>query len=121
MLVEDNLINQKVAMGILKQKGVQVTVANNGKEALDTILEASPDTYDLVLMDIDMPVMDGLEAARAILDHPQHQNLPIIALTAHISPKEKDRCFEAGMAQYLTKPVKPQVLYQSIIDNLREP
>jgi CheY-like chemotaxis protein len=110
LLVEDNITNQQVAMGILKKFGLKADAAANGAEALRA-LESIP--YDLVLMDVQMPVMDGLEATRSIRD-PQSvvldHNIPIIAMTAHALQSDRVRCLEAGMNDYVSKPVEPSLL-----------
>jgi PAS domain S-box-containing protein len=114
LLAEDNIINQKVALGILKKIGLRADAAANGVEALKA-LESIP--YDLVLMDVQMPVMDGLETTRrirsaesAVLDH----HIPIIAMTAHAMQGDQERCLEAGMNDYVSKPVEPQTLIRTI-------
>ena len=110
LLAEDNITNQQVAVGILKKFGLRADAVANGAEALQA-LETIP--YDLVLMDVQMPVMDGLEATRQIRD-PQsavrHHAIPIIAMTAHAMQGDRERCLEAGMNDYLSKPVSPQAL-----------
>ncbi len=110
LLVEDNITNQLVALGILKRLGYKADVAANGIEAL-TALENIP--YDLVFMDLQMPEMDGLEATRRIRD-PQssviNHNIPIIAMTANAMQGDRERCLKAGMNDYLSKPVNPQTL-----------
>lgn len=121
LLAEDNLVNQRVAVGLLKQKSVQVTVANNGREAIDKINAAKPGTFDLILMDMDMPKVDGYEAAQTILSNPKYNTIPIIAFTAHIADKDRQRCAAIGMVEFLTKPVKPEVLYQAILKHLKPP
>jgi CheY-like chemotaxis protein len=111
LLAEDNAVNRKVATRMLERRGHQVAVTTNGKEALAALHK---DTYDLVLMDVQMPEMDGLEATRAIRGLEQgtgfHQQ--IIALTAHAMIGDRERCLEAGMDGYLTKPLRPQELDQ---------
>ncbi|MGI1678779.1 MAG: response regulator [Cellvibrionaceae bacterium] len=119
LLAEDNLINQRVATGILKLKGVRVTIANNGQEAVNAINNAPPNEFDAVLMDIDMPILDGYEATALIKQNPISTDLPIIALTAHNTPEDKEKCLEIGMSQYLTKPIKPEVLYDSIVSSIQ--
>jgi PAS domain S-box-containing protein len=110
LLVEDNITNQQVAIGILKKMGLHADAAANGVEAIKA-LEFIP--YDLVLMDIQMPEMDGLEAARRIR-HPEstvlNRRIPIIAMTAHAMQGDRDKCLEAGMDDYITKPVTPGTL-----------
>lgn len=110
LLAEDNVTNQQVALHILAKLGLCADIASDGAEAVRA-LEMHP--YDLVLMDIQMPVMDGMEAARqirdpqsAVLDH----DVPIIALTAHAMQGDREKCMQAGMNEYISKPVSPQVL-----------
>ena len=111
LLAEDNAVNRKVATRLLEKRGHHVVVTSNGKEALAAL---GKDTYDLVLMDVQMPEMDGLEATRTIRGLEQgtgfHQQ--IIALTAHAMSGDRERCLEAGMDGYLTKPLRPQELDQ---------
>ncbi len=112
LLAEDIPLNQKVASGILRRAGYAVTVVGNGQEAL-TALER--ETFDLVLMDIQMPVMDGFEAtARIRSSRTAIRHLPIIALTAHTLEGDRDRCLQAGMDDYVTKPVRSETLTTSI-------
>ena len=110
LLAEDNTMNQQVAVGILHQLGVNVDTVANGQEALTT-LESIP--YDLVLMDVQMPVMDGLEATRAIRD-PQsrvlNRDIPIVAMTARALSRDRESCLQAGMNGFVSKPVDPQAL-----------
>lgn len=106
LLVEDNLINQKLAMRVLNKLGYDPALANNGKEALE-MLEERP--YQVVLMDILMPEMDGLEATRSIRKNNQHQPI-IIAMTANALPEDRGECLKAGMNEYITKPIDLQVL-----------
>ncbi len=114
LLVEDSIINQQVVLGILKKLGIRADVAANGLEALNA-LETIP--YDLVLMDVQMPVMDGLVASGTIrdpnsrvLDHA----IPIIAMTAHAMASDKERCQQAGMNDYLSKPLDPLILAEKL-------
>ncbi len=115
LLVEDNIINQKVTSMILENEGHKALIANNGVEALDIL--ASEKDIDLVLMDIQMPEMDGYEATQKIRSGANkniNSEIPIIALTAHASKSDKDKCLEMGMNDFLTKPVEPESLFESI-------
>jgi CheY-like chemotaxis protein len=102
LLVEDNLLNQRVASEMLHRLGARVDVADNGQESVTAV---ERDFYDAVLMDLQMPVMDGLEATRRIRAHPEFAELPIIAMTANALARDRDRCLAAGMNDFLTKPV----------------
>jgi CheY-like chemotaxis protein len=117
LLVEDNPINQKVAQRLLEKAGHSVTVAGNGREAVDHV---SSRAFDVVLMDVQMPEMDGLEATAVIREREQgsDRRLPIVALTAHAMVGDRERCLQAGMDGYVTKPVQPPVLFQAIADAL---
>lgn len=110
LLAEDNPVNQKVATKILEKQGWQVTIANNGKEAVELV---EKDAFDLVLMDIQMPEMDGLQATIEIRKREKAagKHVPIIALTAHAFEKDKKECLELGMDAYTTKPIKIQELF----------
>jgi two-component system sensor kinase len=113
LLAEDGPVNQEVAVGLLETRGHHVEVANNGREAL-AALEQQP--FDVVLMDLEMPEMDGLEAAAMIrakeAAHGGH--VPIIAMTAHVIKGFRDRCLQAGMDDYITKPIKAEELFQAV-------
>ena len=109
LLVEDNAINQEIAAEFLQDAGMDVTIANNGKESLDII---GKNEFDLVLMDIQMPVMDGLEATRIIRNEKKLTHIPIIAMTAHAMAGDRQKSIEAGMNEHLNKPVDPGELYQ---------
>ncbi|GHF79168.1 ATP-binding protein [Thalassotalea marina] len=115
LLVEDNLVNQLVAKELLKALGAQVTVAENGKVAI-TLLEQQ--SFDVVLMDIQMPVMDGLSATKYIREKMSLTELPIIAMTAHARNEDRESSFEAGMNLHVAKPVKGDVLRDSILSVL---
>ena len=110
LLVEDGLINQKVACGMLEKRGHQVEVANNGREAVAAVERS---TYDLVLMDVMMPEMDGFEATAAIreIERTSGGHMPIVAMTAHALKDDRKRCLAAGMDDYLSKPVQAKALY----------
>lgn len=110
LLCEDNLLNQRLAQNVLARFGFDVMVAENGKQALQLLRQ---ETFDVVLMDLQMPEMDGYAATHAIR-HDLHLDLPIIAMTAHLFPKEKERCLQMGMNDYIPKPFKQEELYQKI-------
>ena len=109
LVAEDNLVNQRLALRLLEKRGHRVVVASNGREALAALEE---DTFDLVLMDIQMPEMDGMEATAKIREKEnltgRHQ--PVVALTAHAMKGDQELCLAAGMDDYLTKPIRPQEL-----------
>ena len=111
LLCEDNEINQEVAMTLLQDVGILVDLAENGLEAIH---KAPNGKYDLVLMDMQMPVMDGIEATRHMRVLPNCGQLPIIAMTANAFSEDKQRCIAAGMNDFVTKPVNPDVLYSVI-------
>jgi signal transduction histidine kinase/CheY-like chemotaxis protein/HPt (histidine-containing phosphotransfer) domain-containing protein len=111
LLAEDNVINQEVAVGILSAEGIRVDVANNGREAADM---AGRKAYDAVLMDMQMPEMDGYEAARCIRADPRLASLPVIAMTAHAMEGDREKCLEAGMNDYVTKPIDPKQLFEAL-------
>jgi PAS domain S-box-containing protein len=114
LLAEDNITNQMVAVGILKKLGLRADAVANGAEAVKA-LETLP--YDLVLMDVQMPEMDGLEATRQIRNHGsavRNHRIPIIAMTAHAIQGDRERCLESGMNDYVTKPVDPHALAEAL-------
>jgi two-component system sensor histidine kinase/response regulator len=111
LVVDDNQFNQQVATELLQQIGAHVTVAADGEEAVARLRE---ETFDCVLMDMQMPVMDGLEATRAIRHLPAVSGVPIIAMTANARQEDRQRCLEAGMNDFLTKPVLAQRLYAMV-------
>ena len=108
LLAEDNRINQEVALGMLRRVGLQVDLAKNGRQALEM---AQQTTYALILMDVQMPEMDGLEATRAIRRLPQHLATPILAMTARAFVEDRIACQNAGMNDHITKPVNINILY----------
>ncbi|MDD4768027.1 MAG: response regulator, partial [Desulfotomaculaceae bacterium] len=112
LLVEDNEINQQVATELLKQVGLEVTIAGNGFEAIDALAKRP---FDLVLMDIHMPGMDGLEATRKIRSTGQYHDLPIVAMTANAMVGDREISLEAGMNEHITKPIDPEKLKSMLI------
>ena len=113
LLAEDNVINQTVIFGLLEDTGIEVIIANNGKEALEQ-LEENTD-IEMVLMDINMPVMDGYEATIELRKKSKYDNLPIVALTANAMQKDINRAKEIGMQEHLGKPIDVQVLYSLLL------
>ncbi|MDX5297805.1 MAG: response regulator, partial [Gammaproteobacteria bacterium] len=114
LLVEDNEINQQIAVELMMAVGIRVDVANDGREALHKLENAGPDGYDLVLMDLQMPEMDGHEATLTIRRDARFNALPIIAMTAHAMVEERQRCLDEGMNDHITKPIDPSLLYQTL-------
>ena len=111
LLVEDNLVNQQIAAGILRKRGHSVDIANNGIEAIEQVKKSD---YTTVLMDLEMPEMGGVEATEKIRQMEGRKDLPIIALTAHVLPEERERCSDAGMTGFLTKPFEAMDLLKVI-------
>jgi len=114
LLAEDNIVNQRVAIGLLTRRGHQVTVVENGQEALDTV---SKERFDIVLMDLQMPVMGGLEATIAIRERERElstERVRIVAMTAHAMTGDRERCLAAGMDGYLAKPTESRVLFAEV-------
>jgi CheY-like chemotaxis protein/HPt (histidine-containing phosphotransfer) domain-containing protein len=113
LLAEDGIVNQQVAIGLLKRRGHEVTVAKDGQEAIDAIEQ---DNFDAVLMDVQMPNMDGLEATRIIRRREQGlgRHLPIVAMTAGAMKGDEERCLASGMDGYISKPINATMLYETI-------
>jgi two-component system sensor histidine kinase/response regulator len=114
LLAEDNLINQKLAVSLIQRMGHKVSIAQNGKLALEAI---EAEKFDIILMDVQMPEMDGMEATQTIRARERltgRPRIPIIAMTAHAMAGDRDRCLEAGMDGYISKPVNPQELFEAI-------
>jgi signal transduction histidine kinase/DNA-binding response OmpR family regulator/HPt (histidine-containing phosphotransfer) domain-containing protein len=112
LLVEDNDLNQEVATELLRGVGMVVDVADNGRIAVEKVQAAA---YDIVLMDMQMPVMDGLSATRIIRTMPQFQALPIVAMTANAMQQDREACRAAGMDDHVAKPIEPQDLFQALL------
>jgi two-component system sensor histidine kinase/response regulator len=111
LLVEDNDLNQEVASEILERAGCKVSLAKDGLEAIKKVGE---DAYDLVLMDVQMPLMDGITATRKIREEPRFAALPIIAMTANAMKEDRERCLAAGMNAYITKPIDPDAMFATL-------
>lgn len=110
-MAEDNLVNQKVATRFLQKLGYQCDIANNGQEAVEL---SSKKQYDVILMDMQMPILDGLEASLAIRKNTELHQPAIIALTAKVMNEDKQACFKCGMNDFLTKPLKLHQLSEAL-------
>lgn len=111
LLVEDNEINQQIAVELLEMAGLEVTIACNGKIAVETVENKS---FDAVLMDVQMPVMDGYEATKVLRQDNKNADLPIIAMTANAMSGDREKCIAAGMNDHLPKPINPQDVYETL-------
>ena len=112
LVVEDNEINQQVARELLEQALFRVDIANHGKEAMQML---DKNQYDCVLMDVQMPVMDGFTATRELRKDKRHEGLPILAMTANATHEDRQRCEEAGMDDHIAKPIIPKVLFETLL------
>jgi CheY-like chemotaxis protein len=121
LLVEDVELNCEIAEEILKEAGLRVTSAANGQEAVEVISQAAEDEFDLILMDIQMPVMDGYEACRRIrkLENKKKAGIPILAMTADAFEEDRIRALQAGMDGHLSKPISREVLYRELNRHLK--
>jgi len=117
LLAEDNLLNQQIATEILEDEGFVVEIANNGEEAVNMTNKSQ---YDIVLMDMQMPIMDGLEATKTIRQKFSKNDLPILAMTANASDADRDKCLEAGMNAHITKPIDPNLLFAGLAKWIKE-
>jgi CheY-like chemotaxis protein len=120
LLAEDNAVNQKLATRLLQKMGHQVTVAANGEEAVRAYAAGR---FDVILMDVQMPEMNGFEATAHIREHEQRtgEHVPIVALTAHAMQGDRDRCLDAGMDDYLSKPLNSIALAEKLASMSLEP
>ena len=114
LAVDDNRINLLIAEKALKNQGARVTTAADGQQALDA-LKASPEDFDVVLMDIQMPVMDGLTATREIRRDPDLAALPVVGLSAGVLPEEREAALTAGMQDFLTKPITLETMTSTLL------
>jgi CheY-like chemotaxis protein/HPt (histidine-containing phosphotransfer) domain-containing protein len=118
LVVDDNEFNLDVARGLLEDIGVQVALAENGAEAVSAVRNTP---FDCVLMDMQMPVMDGLVATRTIRNHPATAHMVVIAMTANAGQEDQNLCLQAGMNEVLTKPIEPDLLFLTLARWLRDP
>jgi FOG: CheY-like receiver len=114
--VEDNELNREIATEILTEAGFQIEEADNGKKAVELLESSEPGYYKLVLMDIQMPVMDGYEATRAIrqLKNREIAEIPIVAMTANAFDEDRKKAFECGMNSHIAKPVDVEILFDTL-------
>ncbi len=112
LLVEDDMLNREVALFLLRECGMAVTTAVNGAEALEHL---ATEPFDLVLMDMQMPVMDGLEATRCLRRMSSMERIPVLAMTANAFADDRAACMAAGMNDFVSKPVDPDLLYQVLL------
>ena len=120
LLAEDHPLNAEIATKILQKVGCVVTWVKNGQECVDLFEHSSLGDYDIILMDIRMPVMDGIDATKAIRSLPRRdaQTVPVIAMTANAFEEDVKACLDAGMNDHLAKPVNPQLLYDTLQKHL---
>ncbi len=111
LLAEDNRVNQLLVVRLLEARGHDVTVAGDGRAAVELALR---ENFDVILMDVQMPELDGLEATRAL--RAGGVKAPIVAMTAHAMQGDRDRCLEAGMDAYISKPIQPEEVFDAIDD-----
>jgi len=115
LLVEDNALNQMVAQAFLQQVEADVTTVGDGAQAVDAVMRAQPGDFDAILMDMHMPVLDGLEATRRIRQLPDWQATPIIAMTAAVLHDDQLRCEDAGMVDIIAKPIIAEHLIETLL------
>ncbi len=122
LMCEDHPLNAKIVIKLLEQKNAVVTWVDNGKAGVDRFVESEPGYYDIILMDIRMPVMTGLEAAKAIrgLNRADAETIPITAMTANVYDTDVKASVDAGIDRHLAKPIEPQLLYDTICEYVKE-
>jgi CheY-like chemotaxis protein len=116
LLVDDEPINQMIARELLEASGLQVAVADDGQAAVDRV---AAEPFDLVLMDMQMPVLDGLKATRRIRQLPDRADLPVVAMTANAFVEDRAQCLAAGMNDFVAKPIDPNTLFATLLRWLR--
>jgi two-component system sensor histidine kinase/response regulator len=116
LVVEDNKLNQEVALGLLIDEGFKVDIANDGREAIDMVHQ---NDYDIVLMDMQMPVMNGVEATLEIRKNAKFDSLPIVAMTANAMLQDREKCLQAGMNDFISKPIDPEELFRTLLQWIR--
>jgi two-component system sensor histidine kinase/response regulator len=114
LLAEDNEINQQIAVELLEGAGATVRVASNGRLAVEMLFSGTPADVDVVLMDLQMPEMDGHQATARIRADQRFASMPIIAMTAHATMEERHRCLESGMNDHISKPINPDQLFETV-------
>jgi len=112
LLVEDNDLNQQLVVELLEDEGISIDIAENGEVAVRKVSEVH---YDIVLMDMQMPVMDGITATKKIRKNPKYKSLPIIAMTANVMAGDREKCMQAGMNDYIAKPIDPEQLFSILL------
>ncbi len=122
LMVEDNELNAEIAQALLADEGAKVEIATNGQEGVERFYESKPGTFDAILMDMMMPVMDGISATKAIrlLQHPDAKSIPIIAMTANAFKEDEIKCLEAGMNAHVAKPLEIEKLKQTICEQVKK-
>jgi CheY-like chemotaxis protein len=118
LMAEDNALNAKIFKKLLENRGAVVSVVNNGADAV-ALLTSGSATFDAVLMDLQMPIMNGLEATRLIRKHEQFRNLPVYAITGHVSESMRSECLSIGFTNFITKPFDPELLIEDIQTRLK--
>lgn len=113
LLVEDNELNQEVVLGLFEGCGFNLHIANNGKEAVEMVAK---NNYDIVLMDMKMPVMDGVTATMEIRKDSKNNDLPIVAMTANAMQQDREQCANAGMNDHVSKPICPKELFRTLLN-----